>query len=186
MEITRTLYCEDRGCWRRWLQEHYRQEREVWLVYYRKEQGRPRVSYNDAVEEALCFGWIDSIQKKLGEDRLAQRYSPRRPGVPFSQPNVERLRRMADQGLVASEVLPSVQEAIARPFHAPADILAALRRDKVGWTNFMGFSEPYQRIRIAFVDAARETPEVFARRFDHLLRMNAAGRQFGHDLESYY
>jgi len=73
VEITTTFYAPDRRTWRCWLQEHYRDEKEVWLVYFRKQAGKPRIPYNDAVEEALCFGWIDSTVKHLDEERIAQR-----------------------------------------------------------------------------------------------------------------
>lgn len=186
MEISRTLYIPDRAGWRAWLREHYRTEPDVWLVYYRAETGKPRVSYNDAVEEALCFGWIDSTVKKLDGERFAQRFSPRRPGSGYSQPNRERLRRLVAAGRVADVVLPSVEPILREPFVAANDILAALRDDPAGWSNFQGFSEPYQRIRIAFVEAARARPEEFGKRLRHLVRMNAAGKQFGHDLQSYF
>ncbi|MGB8984645.1 MAG: hypothetical protein WCC12_22450, partial [Anaerolineales bacterium] len=65
MEISRTLHVTNRRDWRKWLSRHHKTEKEIWLVYYRKETGKPRIAYNDAVEEALCFGWIDSIVKKL-------------------------------------------------------------------------------------------------------------------------
>lgn len=65
MEITKTLYVTNRSEWRRWLSEHHATELEIWLVYYRKDSGKPRIPYNDAVEEALCFGWIDSTEKKI-------------------------------------------------------------------------------------------------------------------------
>jgi uncharacterized protein YdeI (YjbR/CyaY-like superfamily) len=71
MNVTRTRYVTDRKKWRAWLRKHYREEKDIWLVYYRKETGRPRIEYNDAVEEALCFGWIDSTVKKLDDERFA-------------------------------------------------------------------------------------------------------------------
>jgi len=185
-EPPRTLYLPDRPRWRAWLAEHYRSEPEVWLVYYRKATGRPRVAYNDAVEEALCFGWIDSVVRTLDAERFAQRFSPRRAGSPFSQPNRERLRRLAAAGQIAPDVLPSVEPVLREPFVAPPDVVAALRADPVGWGHFQGWSAPYRRIRIAFVESARGKPGTFEKRLRHLLRMNAAGRQFGHDLEAYY
>lgn len=186
MEITRTLYVPDRAGWRSWLQQHYRTEPEIWLVYYRKEAGKPRVSYNDAVEEALCFAWIDSTAKKLDEERFAQRFSPRRPRSGYSQPNRERLRRLVAAGQVIDEVLPTVLEVLSEPFHAPVDILQALQADPLGWEHFQSCSAAYQRIRIAFVDSARQQPELFQKRLDHLVRMNAQRRQFGHGIETYY
>ena len=98
MEITQTLYVTDPQEWRAWLKAHYKTESEIWLVYYKKHTGKPRIAYNDAVEQALCFGWIDSIIKKLDEERSAQRFSPRKPKSGYSQANIERLRHLVAQG----------------------------------------------------------------------------------------
>ena len=68
MEITQTLYVTNPKEWRAWLEKHYKTENEIWLVYYKKHTGKPRIEYNDAVEQALCFGWIDSTAKSLGEE----------------------------------------------------------------------------------------------------------------------
>src|SRR6185369_14508235 len=85
------LHVADRRDWRRWLEANHATARDIWLVSWRTHTGKPRISYNDAVEEALCFGWIDSTQRGLDEDRVAQRYSPRRPNSTYSQINKERL-----------------------------------------------------------------------------------------------
>src|SRR5512139_2883498 len=127
MNITRTLYVTDRKKWRAWLRKHYRTEKDIWLVYYRKETGRPRIAYEDAVEEALCFGWIDSTVKKLDEKRFAQRFSPRRPGRPYSQTNQERLRRLIRQKKVMKEVLATLGDLSGETFTIPRDILKALK-----------------------------------------------------------
>src|SRR5260221_11958148 len=92
MEITQTLYITNRKDWRDWLKQNYKTEKEIWLVYPKKATGKPRIEYNDAVEEALCFGWIDSIVKKLDEGHTVQRFSPRNPKAKYSHANVERLR----------------------------------------------------------------------------------------------
>ena len=72
MEIRKTLYVTSREEWRAWLTKHYQAETEVWLIYYKKHTGRPRISYDEAVEEALCFGWIDSIGKRMDNEKFAQ------------------------------------------------------------------------------------------------------------------
>lgn len=82
-----------------------RPEREIWLIYYHKDSGKPRIPYNDAVEEALCFGWIDSTVKNIDAERYAQRFSPRNPKTAYSQTNKERLRRLIAAGKVIPEVL---------------------------------------------------------------------------------
>jgi uncharacterized protein YdeI (YjbR/CyaY-like superfamily) len=186
MEITGTLHVSDREAWRAWLEASYRTEREIWLVYPRKRTGRPRIPYNDAVEEALCFGWIDSTLKSLDADRLAQRFSPRRPAVPYSQPNRERLRRMIGLGRVAPDVLERVAGLDLDGFEMPPDILGALRENEAAWRNFQAFSGSYRRIRVAFVDDARDRPGEFEKRLRHFVRMTEKNKRFGHDIESYY
>src|SRR5256886_5326331 len=94
MEIGTTLYVKDRRQWRAWLASHHKTAPEIWLIYYKKHSGRPRIPYSDAVEEALCYGWIDSITKPVDEDRWAQRFSPRRPSSRLSEMNRERVRRL--------------------------------------------------------------------------------------------
>ena len=78
MEIGNTLYVSERTVWRAWLEKHFDTEVEIWLIYPKKDAGKPRILYNDAVEEALCFGWIDSIVKSLDEESSVQRFSPRK------------------------------------------------------------------------------------------------------------
>src|SRR5215211_1457346 len=104
MKITKTLHVTNRKDWRKWLREHYKTEKEIWLVYYKKDTGKPRILYNDAVEEALCFGWIDSILKTLDDQRNAQRFSPRKPNSKYSPANKERLRKLLKQRKVIKEV----------------------------------------------------------------------------------
>ena len=94
MEIGRTLYITNRKAWRAWLARNHAREKEIWLIYYKKHTGKPRIPYDDAVEEALCYGWIDSIIKRVDDERTAQRFSPRRPKSSLSETNKERVRRL--------------------------------------------------------------------------------------------
>src|SRR2546426_2931849 len=94
MEIGTTLYVKHRRQWRSWLARHHRTAPEIWLIYYKKHSGKPRIPYSDAVEEALCYGWIDSITTPVDEDRWAQRFSLRRPSSRLSEMNRERVRRL--------------------------------------------------------------------------------------------
>ena len=79
MDKKKTVYVRNRKEWRDWLKKHFDKEKEVWLVYPKKATGKKCISYNDAVEEALCFGWIDSTMKSLDQDHTMQRFTPRRP-----------------------------------------------------------------------------------------------------------
>ncbi len=112
MEIGETLYVFEREPWREWLEANFDTAREIWLVYPNKASGEPRILYNDAVEEALCFGWIDSIIKKLDSLRAVQRFTPRKPRSGYSQQNKERLRWLAAQGLLHPSVRESVEDVL--------------------------------------------------------------------------
>src|SRR5437763_11840829 len=109
MEITNTLYVTNRDDWRAWLEEHHATEPEIWLVFYRKASGKSRIPYDEAVEEALCFGWIDSIVKGIDEERFAQRFSPRKPKSAWSELNKERVRRLMEQGKMTQAGLDKME-----------------------------------------------------------------------------
>jgi uncharacterized protein YdeI (YjbR/CyaY-like superfamily) len=179
MEIGDTLYVHRRADWRRWLQKHFRRTPDVWLVLPNKASGRPSLLYNDAVEEALCVGWIDSIRKKLDAGSAVQRYSPRRPRSPYSQQNVERLRWLLENGLVHRDVTAAAEAAVARPFVFPKEVMAALRKHPEGWQWFRRQSGPYQRIRVWWVDAARAQPKAFGQRLNALIEACKARKIVG-------
>lgn len=179
MDITKTLYILNRKDWRNWLKKNYKTENEIWLIYPRKATGRPRIEYNDAVEEALCFGWIDSIVKKLDEETTVQRFSPRKPRAKYSQANIERLRNLVAKKKVVKEVSETLGDILNEEFVMPADIVRAIRDHKEAWKNFQGFSVSYKRIRIAFIDRARRRPEEFKKRLRHFIEMTEKNKIFG-------
>ncbi len=186
----KTVYVIHREEWRQWLAEHHDSEKEIWLVYYKKNSGKPRIPYNDAVEEALCFGWIDSILRGVDEERFAQRFSPRKAGSNWSAMNKERARRLIQQGKMAPPGLAKLKGVIALSalaakeesaglFEVPPDILDALRQDPKTWESFSRFPESYKRIRIGWIEMGRRRPEVFQQRLRYFIRMTAQNKQFG-------
>ena len=179
MEISQTVYITHRKDWRTWLKHHYKAEKEIWLVYPQKATGKPRIEYNDAVEEALCFGWIDSIVKKLDEEHTVQRFSPRKPKAKYSQANIERLRNLVAKKKVIKEIAETLGDILNEEFVIPHDILKAIKANKEAWKNFQKFSAPYIRIRIAFIDGARHRPEEFKKRLRHFLTMAEKNKIFG-------
>ena len=180
MEITRTLYVTDRKDWRKWLREHYKTEKEIWLIYPKKETGKPRIAYNDAVEEALCFGWIDSTHKTLDKNRTAQRFSPRKPKSGYSPANKERLRKLVKQRKVIQGVRETLgKDILDEKFEIPKDILKEIKAHKEAWKNFQNFSDAYKRIRIGFIDGARKRPEEFKKRLRYFIRMTEKNKQYG-------
>jgi len=191
MKIGKTLYVTNRQQWRSWLAKNYRTATEIWLVYYKRHSGKPRIPYNDAVEEALCYGWIDSINKTLDHDRTAQRFSPRRKNSGLSAMNKERVRRLIKARQMTRFGLESIQHYLAdgteklspsqklAKFNLPADILETLKADPVVWKNFQKFPASYKRIRIGWIDGARKRPDEFAKRLRYFLKMTAQNKKFG-------
>jgi len=188
MAATKPLYFASRREWREWLAANFTSADEVWFVFPHKGSGRPAVLYNDAVEEALCFGWIDSTVRSLDPSNKIQRFTPRRPRSPYSQSNRERLRWLMERGLVHPAVEAGVREVLSEPFVFPADIVARLQADAVVWENFGRFSDAYRRIRVAYVEAARMSAPEFEKRLRNLIDRTRRGEQvpgYG-GIEKYY
>ena len=179
MKITQTLYVTKAKDWRAWLKQHYKTHKEIWLVYPKKATGKPRIEYNAAVEEALCFGWIDSIIKKLDDDHTVQRFSPRKPKAKYSQANIERLQNLVAKKKVVKEVKETLGDILNEKFVIPPDILKAIKANKQAWKHFQKFSAPYKRIRIAFIDGARKRPDEFKKRLRHFIEMTEQNKIFG-------
>jgi uncharacterized protein YdeI (YjbR/CyaY-like superfamily) len=179
MQITKTLYVIERDEWRAWLAKHHDTEKDIWLIYYKKQSGEPRIPYNDAVEEALCFGWIDSIVKGIDENKYAQRFSPRKKGSNWSEMNRVRMRRLIEQGTMTPAGLSKFEGDAGDSFEIPSDIIEALKQDKKTWTTFEGFPESYKRIRIGFIEMARSRPDIFQQRLRYFLKLTSQGKRFG-------
>lgn len=182
------LNASTRAEWREWLSLHFNTEKEVWLVSPKITSGKVRIPYNDTVEEALCFGWIDSTNKSLDRDHSMQRFTPRRPGSHYSQANIERLRRLLANGLVHPTITETVIGILNKEYRFPEDILAAIRRDDLAWTHYQALPGAYRRIRIAYIDGARKRPDEFNKRLNHFIattRLNKLLPGFG-GIDKYY
>lgn len=192
MNITKTFYVKNRDQWRAWLKKYHATAKEIWLIYYNKQSGKQRIPYNDAVEEALCFRWIDSTVKKVDKNRFAQRFTPRKQMSQWSAMNKERVRRLIKQGKMTPAGLAVFDEnagALTRNrttesgkrsrLVIPPDILRALKRDKTIWKNFERFPESYKRIRIGWIEGARTRPEIFKQRLQYFLKMTAQNKKYG-------
>src|SRR3989449_4211450 len=155
MNVGKTFYAKNRREWRAWLSKHHRTAPEIWLIYYKKQSGKPRIPYNHAVEEALCYGWIDSLLKPIDADRYTQRFSPRRPTSRLSAMNRERGRRLIASGRMTRFGLGSIKHAFdhkrdTKPrvkWAIPDDILRRRKRDRTVWQNFQAFPPRSKRTR---------------------------------------
>ncbi|MDY6932271.1 MAG: YdeI/OmpD-associated family protein [Halobacteriota archaeon] len=162
MEIGKSLYVTNRDEWRSWLADHHETEDEIWLIYYKKHTGKPRIPYDDAVEEAICFGWIDGTVKKINEEKYAQRYTPRRKKSVWSDLNKSRARKMIESGKMTSTGLEKLgyhlNEEVASPkmeLTIPLDLKDALSSDLEAWENFNNFATSYRQDYIGWVISAK-------------------------------
>ncbi|HVZ80080.1 MAG TPA: YdeI/OmpD-associated family protein [bacterium] len=190
MRITKTLYVHKVKDWRSWLKKHHGTAREIWLIYYKKHSAKPRISYNDAVDEAMCFGWIDSTVKTLDKDRYCQRFSPRKKGSPVSELNKHRAMRLIREKRMTPAGLASLEGTLrggaklhrgrikhVEPFRVPAYVRNALVRAGA-WKNFEGFPLAYQRIRVGWITMTR-LPHTRRTRLAYFVKMTAQNKRFG-------
>jgi uncharacterized protein YdeI (YjbR/CyaY-like superfamily) len=155
----KTLYVRNRDEWRTWLEKHATTCDEIFLIYYKKASRKPRIPYEDAVEEALCFGWIDGKVNKLDEERYAQRFTPRKPTSRWSALNIERAEKLIKAGRMTSAgltVFRPEQEVAEKPTRLPATLEQEFKSHADAWKNFRGFPPFYQRMTIAWVASAKK------------------------------
>ena len=177
--VPQILYCRDRSEWRSWLSDNFRTSDDIWFVFPTKDSGETGVSYNDAVEEALCFGWIDSTARKLDDKHQLRHFTARRKGSTYSRPNIERLIQMDKEGKIHPDIRPSVLPLIEAEYVFPEDIIAEIKKDPEAWENYQRFTDSYKRIRVAYIDAARKRPEEFRKRLDNFISMTRKNRIIG-------
>lgn len=186
MEITRTFYPKNRKEWRLWLERNAEKENEVWVIYYKKESEKERIPYDDAVEEALCFGWIDTTVKKINDESFAQRFTKRRKTSVLSALNAERVRMLIKNGRMTSRGL----EALAHVFDPkndmnpgvdiPKDIEKALRNDPEVWKNFQHFTDSYKRIRIGYIlSQGKHGDEAYEKSLKNFIKNTKMNKTFG-------
>lgn len=169
MDVTDPLGPLTRAQWRAWLMQHHAQRTHAWLLSTSRSGAGGSLTYLDAVEEALCFGWIDGTTKRHGEF-TAQRYSPRRPKGNWTELNKERARRMIAAGLMTEAGQRALPDLDPAAFKIAPDILAALQADPVVWANFQGFPGLYQRVRVYNIEVLRVSdPTNFGKRLATLI-----------------
>ncbi len=187
MKLGKTLYVTNRLDWRSWLEKNFDKAQEIWLIYPHRSTGKPRIPYNDAVEEALCFGWIDSTVKKFDSNTSAQRFLPRNPKSPYSQANKERLRWLVKANKLHPGIRDQAKRVLKEKFVYPQDIVDAVKSDEQAWENYQKFSPAYRRIRVAFIEGARKRPEEFKKRLAYFIKMTRKNKQIGFGgIEKYY
>jgi uncharacterized protein YdeI (YjbR/CyaY-like superfamily) len=169
IEMTEKLYVSNRDAWRAWLKENHDAKKEVWLIYYRKHTGKPSISYDDSVEEALCFGWVDSIIKKLEDEKFARKFTPRKDRSRWSEANRKRVEKMIREGKMTEAGLIRIKEARAsgdwfdghdsarhrKRLVVPSYLQDALAANKKASDNFKKLAKSYKRNFVLWIDNAK-------------------------------
>jgi uncharacterized protein YdeI (YjbR/CyaY-like superfamily) len=185
-----TLEVKDRAEWRAWLAANHDKEGEIWLVYYKVNTGVPGIEYGASVEEALCYGWVDSLIKKLDEKKYARKYTPRKESSAWSASNKKRIERLLEEGLMTEYGLQKVQAAKRsglwdRPadkptltYQMPPEFEAALEKNQRAYETFHQLAPTYQKQYLAWIEVARR-PETKAKRIEESIQLLAAGNKLG-------
>jgi len=155
----------NRGEWRDWLTENYAKSSGIWFVYFKKQTGKPRVSYDEAVEEALCFGWIDSLPRKFDEERSKLLFTPRKPKSVWSKLNKMRIEKLIKNGLMTKSGLVKIEAAKkdgswnilddSDNLKMSADLVQELKAEKEAEKNFNAFSDSIKRTILAWIGSAK-------------------------------
>jgi uncharacterized protein YdeI (YjbR/CyaY-like superfamily) len=179
----KTFAPRTREQWRQWLAKHHDSEREVWLVFNKRGSGRPSVGYEDAVAEALCFGWIDSIVKRLDDARYARKFTPRNAESRWSSANRKRYADLRARGLLAPPGLkraPTARSGYPPPIPkaVPRYVAEALRAEPVARAFFERLAPSYRQAYVAWIDSAKRQ-ETKERRLREAVGLLSAGRKLG-------
>lgn len=166
MEIRKKLYLQTREEWRDWLKSNHHRQEGIWLVYYKKHTGKPRIPYEDAVEEALCFGWIDSIVKRVDEETYVQKFTPRRKRSVWSKLNKTRALKLIDTDLMTPYGMEKIEEAkrngnwdeaytTHKNVKLPVDLKEALHLNKAAESFFNSLFSSNKNRYIQWVNSAK-------------------------------
>lgn len=170
--------------WRRWLVHHHDSEAEVWLVFHKRHTGRVSIAYGDALDEALCFGWIDSLVKRLDDARYARKFTPRKPDSRWSAANRKRYaelkasERLMPAGLDRAPTAKTYEAPGPSVSEVPGYIQEALSRQPNAARYFERLAPSYRRMYIGWIHSAKKD-ETKRRRLQEAIRLLATGKKLG-------
>ena len=183
------VYVKDRKEWRDWLSKNHYKETDIWLVYYKKETGRPTIKYGDSVEEALCFGWIDSIIKKIDEEKYVRKFTPRKPDSYWSEPNKQRVKKMIEAGRMTPIGLNKIDAAKksglwdkdAQPqlsFKMDPEFKKALQKNPKAKAVFEKLPPSHKKQYLGWIEVAKR-PETKEKRIGEAIILLTKGEKLG-------
>lgn len=180
----KTLDIRSRMAWRRWLAKHHATDSEVWLIFHKAHTGTPSIAYEAAVEEALCYGWVDSLIKRLDEDRYARKFTPRKADSKWSPSNRRRYAqltaagRLAAAGVKRAPTTGSAYAPVPDVSAVPADVAKALKAAPKAWTYFQSLPPSHRRHYLLWIVTAKQE-DTRQRRLREAVRLLLRGKELG-------
>ena len=189
MNESTSLHFKNRNEWRKWLEINHKNIKEAWLIHYKKPSNKKSINHFEAVEEALCFGWIDSKLKKIDKERFILRYSPRKQKSVWSKINKEKAEELIALGKMTKSGLEKIKDAKKQGLwdtaytnlvkdRLPSDLKNSLMQNKIAWINFQKFANSYRNMYIGWVKGAK-TPETRKRRISEVVKRAAKNKKPG-------
>lgn len=183
------LHVTSRNDWRNWLEKNHDAAKEVWLIYYKKHTGKPSISYEDTVEEALCFGWVDSILKRLDDDRCARKFTPRKSSSSWSESNKKRAEKMIRERRMTEVGMAKIREAqergewsrvreVSKELVVPSFIQKALAKNEKARAFFDTLANSCKRQIVGWVSSAKKE-ETRARRLAEVISLLEKNQKLG-------
>ena len=183
------LHVTNRNDWRNWLEKNHDAAKEVWLIYYKKHTGKPSISYEDTIEAALCFGWVDSILKRLDDDRCARKFTPRKSSSSWSESNKKRAEKMIRERRMTEAGMAKIREAqergewckvreVSKELVVPSFIEEALVKNEKAHAFFDTLANSYKRQIVGWISSAK-TEETRARRLTEVIGLLEKNQKLG-------
>jgi len=184
-----TFYAKNQQAWRNWLKKNHQQEKSVWLIIYKKNSGIPSVYYPEAVDEALCFGWIDSKPNKRDDESYYQFFAQRNPKSKWSKVNRDKVERLMAAGKIATAGLAAITTAQqngtwnalddVEAINIPEDLSALFKKNKIAWENFNAFSRSSKRGILEWILNAKKA-ETRTKRLEETVRLASENIKANH------
>jgi len=184
----KTLYVTDREAFRKWLEKNHARESEVWPIFFKKYTGRSNIALADAIEEAICFGWIDSLIKKLDGNTFARKFTPRKHGSNWTELNLARAKRMIETGRMTDaglakmksgkKLAPAPWRGATRVPALPADLQKAILADERAKQHFSSLTPRYVTMCLSWIEAAKK-PETREKRIREFVELTAKNERIG-------
>ena len=170
-----SVHPKSRAEWRKWLEKNHSRTEGIWVITYKKATGKPRMDYAESVEEALCFGWIDSKGNKLDDERSMLWFAPRKAGTGWSKLNKERVEKLVKAKLMTPAGLAKINAAkkdgswnaldAVEALEMPSDLVEAFSKNKTAWGYFEAFPRSVKRAILEWISSAKK-PETRAKRIE--------------------